>query len=140
MKTNGTIFSKPQQDQLKRGIGAELEKVIAMTKSKYIKHSYTTFNDNTLNEIKNILQKAKNGKNIYAIADDIHYQCGYLGNIPTISAVSAALGTSNNVNGAIISIIRLNTVPLKKTIVTVSENQTTIVNVDVTSIDIFEEV
>lgn len=29
MKINGTIFSKPQQDQLKRGIGAELDKVIA---------------------------------------------------------------------------------------------------------------
>ena len=29
MKINGTIFSKPQQDQLKRGIGAELEKVAA---------------------------------------------------------------------------------------------------------------
>lgn len=29
MKINGTIFSKPQQDQLKRGIGAELEKVVA---------------------------------------------------------------------------------------------------------------
>lgn len=27
MKINGTIFSKPQQDQLKRGIGAELDKV-----------------------------------------------------------------------------------------------------------------
>lgn len=26
MKINGTIFSKPQQDQLKRGIGAELDK------------------------------------------------------------------------------------------------------------------
>jgi len=29
MKINGTIFSKPQQDQLKRGIGAELDKVVA---------------------------------------------------------------------------------------------------------------
>ena len=29
MKINGTIFSKPQQDQLKRGIGAELNKVVA---------------------------------------------------------------------------------------------------------------
>lgn len=29
MKINGTIFSKPQQDQLKRGIGAELEKIAA---------------------------------------------------------------------------------------------------------------
>lgn len=29
MKLNGTIFSKPQQDQLKRGIGAELDKVVA---------------------------------------------------------------------------------------------------------------
>lgn len=29
MKINGTIFSKPQQDQLKRGIGAELGKVSA---------------------------------------------------------------------------------------------------------------
>lgn len=29
MKINGTIFSKPQQDQLKRGIGAELDKVFA---------------------------------------------------------------------------------------------------------------
>lgn len=29
MKLNGTIFSKPQQDQLKRGIGAELGKVAA---------------------------------------------------------------------------------------------------------------
>lgn len=27
MKINGTIFSKPQQEQLKRGIGAELDKV-----------------------------------------------------------------------------------------------------------------
>ena len=27
MKINGTIFSKPQQDQLKRGIGAELGKI-----------------------------------------------------------------------------------------------------------------
>lgn len=29
MKLNGTIFSKPQQDQLRRGIGAELDKVVA---------------------------------------------------------------------------------------------------------------
>lgn len=29
MKINGTIFSKSQQDQLKRGIGAELDKVVA---------------------------------------------------------------------------------------------------------------
>lgn len=29
MKINGTIFSKPQQDQLKRGIGTELDKVVA---------------------------------------------------------------------------------------------------------------
>lgn len=29
MKNNGTIFSKPQQDQLKRGIGAELNKIAA---------------------------------------------------------------------------------------------------------------
>lgn len=29
MKINGTIFSKPQQDQLKRGIGAKLDKVVA---------------------------------------------------------------------------------------------------------------
>lgn len=29
MKINGTIFSKPQQDQLKRAIGAELDKVVA---------------------------------------------------------------------------------------------------------------
>lgn len=29
MKINGTIFSKPQQDQLKRGIGEELNKVVA---------------------------------------------------------------------------------------------------------------
>ena len=29
MKINGTIFSKPQQDQLKRGIGTELGKVVA---------------------------------------------------------------------------------------------------------------
>lgn len=29
MKINGTIFSKPQRDQLKRGIGAELDKVVA---------------------------------------------------------------------------------------------------------------
>ena len=29
MKINGTIFSKPQQDQLKRGIGAELDKIAA---------------------------------------------------------------------------------------------------------------
>lgn len=29
MKINGTIFSKPQQDQLKRGIGVELDKVVA---------------------------------------------------------------------------------------------------------------
>lgn len=29
MKINATIFSKPQQDQLKRGIGAELDKVAA---------------------------------------------------------------------------------------------------------------
>lgn len=29
MKINGTIFSKPQQDQLKRGIGAELGKLSA---------------------------------------------------------------------------------------------------------------
>lgn len=29
MKINGTIFSKPQQGQLKRGIGAELDKVVA---------------------------------------------------------------------------------------------------------------
>lgn len=28
MKINGTIFSKPQQDQLKRGIGTELDKVV----------------------------------------------------------------------------------------------------------------
>lgn len=92
MKINGTIFSKPQQDQLKRGIGAELEKVIAMTKSKYIKHSYTTFNDNTLSEIKNILQKAKNGKNIYAIVNNLYYQCGYLGDTPSIAAISAWIG------------------------------------------------
>ena len=29
MEINGTIFSKPQQDQLKRGIGTELDKVVA---------------------------------------------------------------------------------------------------------------
>lgn len=29
MKINGTIFSKPQQDQLRRAIGAELDKVVA---------------------------------------------------------------------------------------------------------------
>ena len=29
MKINGTIFSKPQQDQLKRGIGTELDKIVA---------------------------------------------------------------------------------------------------------------
>lgn len=28
MKINGTIFSKPHQDQLKRGIGTELDKVV----------------------------------------------------------------------------------------------------------------
>lgn len=29
MEINGTIFSKPQRDQLERGIGAELDKVVA---------------------------------------------------------------------------------------------------------------
>lgn len=139
MKINGTIFSKPQQDQLKRGIGEELNKVVAMTKSKYIKHSYTTINDNTLSEIKNILQKAKNGKNIYAIVNNLYYQCGYLGDTPSIAGVSASIGGSGNVTGAVISIIRIK-MPLKRTIITATDGQTTIVSDDVTAIDIFEEV
>lgn len=43
MKFNGTIFSKPQQDQLKENIGNELEKAIEKT-SKYIPHEYTIAN------------------------------------------------------------------------------------------------
>ena len=191
MKINGTIFSKPQQDQLKRGIGAELDKIAAkiddvlnymgdwvsgteyhendvvtyngnlyevvqsgtsnttpdaspsmykaMTETKYIKHSYTTFNDNTISEIKNILQKAKNGKNVFAIFNNLYYQCGYLGETPSIAGVSASIGGSGNVNGAVISIIRVKA-PLKRTVITVAETQTTIISEDVTAIDILEEV
>ena len=40
MKINGTIFSKPQQDQLKRGIGAELDKIAAMAGTKYYSKTY----------------------------------------------------------------------------------------------------
>ena len=64
MKINGTIFSKPQQDQLKRGIGAELDKLAT---TKYIKHSYAAVTSVEIKEIINIIGKAKTGKNILLI-------------------------------------------------------------------------
>lgn len=56
MKINGTIFSKPQQDQLKRGIGAELDKIAAMAGTKYYSKTY----DNTATSLKNIVNDVIN--------------------------------------------------------------------------------
>ena len=51
MKINGTIFSKPQQDQLKRGIGTELDKIAAMVSTKYYSKTY----DNTVGSYRKII-------------------------------------------------------------------------------------
>lgn len=59
MKFNGTIFSKPQQDQLKEVIGKELE---AMAESKSIEFSFANTLSLTapaLNAVKNALTKGK---------------------------------------------------------------------------------
>lgn len=44
MKINGTIFSKPQQDQLKRAISAELDKVVTKVRPYNFNNSLTAYN------------------------------------------------------------------------------------------------
>lgn len=89
MKFNGTIFSKPQQDQLKENIGKELEKALAGTKYEEYVLDLTTSDGR--NSLISLSQVAKQGKrvvlldyeqNMYSISkvtDAVYFVC------PTIS-------------------------------------------------------
>lgn len=71
MKFNGTIFSKPQQDQLKENIGNELEKALAATKyKKYELDLSTSENRNTLISLSQI---ANQGKRVIIIHENLIY-------------------------------------------------------------------
>ena len=72
MKFNGTIFSKPQQDQLKENIGNELEKVSAKidevdARTKLKEHSFNIGVLNERNQFVSYVQK--NISNIAFIKD-----------------------------------------------------------------------
>ena len=75
MKFNGTIFSKPQQDQLKENIGNELEKVstkieeIDARMPKYTSKTYSmtdpTQREQLINDVKNAILNHKRALTLF---------------------------------------------------------------------------
>ena len=80
MKFNGTIFSKPQQDQLKENIIKEIEKASGGKYEQYSLDLSTEIGRQTLIEL---TQRAKNGKSLilYRAADGVYYTPQYI--LPT---------------------------------------------------------
>lgn len=89
MKFNGTIFSKPQQDQLKENIDKELEKALGgMKYNEYVLDLSTSDDRNTLISLSQVAKQGKRvvlideDQNIYSISkvtDAVYFVC------PTIS-------------------------------------------------------
>lgn len=85
MKFNGTIFSKPQQDQLKENIGKELEKALSGT--EYTLDLSTESDRKTLIELSQLYTKGKTVV-IYGLGDQVYYTPQY------ISSTYARFGTT----------------------------------------------
>lgn len=67
MKFNGATFNKAQQDQLKKKVGAELDKIAAMVFTKYTSKTYGNTVGEYRNIINNVIEAFQQHKRVFCI-------------------------------------------------------------------------
>lgn len=139
MKFNGTIFSKPQQDQLKENIIDAIEK---SSGGKYEKHSLDLSTEIGRQTLIELTQRAKNGKSVilYRAADGVYYTPQYITSSFVRYGTTPIIVIDNGIKGVKFKSINCNENEAKGYSVERSINGTVTPNTDnVTEVTVYAE-